>query len=257
MQIKVAIVEDEIAFRSLLKTLFALSEDARVVACYGNGQEALMNLSQAKPEVVLIDTTLPSLGAVDLVRRIKTNLPGLRIILLTRIVQETELLEGLSAGADGYLAMSSFTNDPHRVLRAVLSGHVVLSPEAVTILVRQFQRLAVASHRGQQLTRRERQIMNLLATGASNKDIAGVLYVSTATVHLHLHHIYKKLGVPSRTAAVACYLGSRARGGGATTRQPYKAYPAPIFSLRAHACQSRLAARGSALLRFSAVRLRV
>jgi len=205
VQIKVAIVEDDIAFGSLLKTLLILSSAAEVVACYLSAREALDQLPQTKAHVVLIAATLEGAGGVDLVRRLKATIPQLKIIVLTNSIEEAELLDGLSAGAEGYILKSSFPNEVRGTLSAVLSGQFSLAPQAVTILAKKFQQLAVASRVSKRLTRRERQVISLLATGASNKEIAAALFISQATTHLHLRNIYEKLAVHSRAAAVTAY----------------------------------------------------
>jgi DNA-binding NarL/FixJ family response regulator len=207
MNISVSIVEDNAQVRVSLAKLIDSSPGYRCVSQHGSAEDALVEIPKIRPEVVLMDINLPGLNGVECVRRLKPQLPGTQIIMLT-VYQNTEhIFNALTAGATGYLLKQT---PPAELLAAIKEVHAGGSPMSSHIarkIVQSFQHPAPASAEAQSLSPREAEVLDLLAKGFLYKEIAEQMKVSYATVHTHIRHVYEKLHVRSRTEAVAKHLG--------------------------------------------------
>jgi len=208
MSIAVSIVEDDPQVRSSLAKLIDSSPGYRCVSRHGSAENALEEIPRIKPDVTLMDINLPGLNGVECVRRLKPQLPGTQIIMLT-VYQNTEhIFNALTAGATGYMLKQT---PPAELLLAIKEVHAGGSPMSSHIarkIVQSFQQPPPAplSAEAQSLSPREAEVLDLLAKGFLYKEIAEQMKVSYATVHTHIRHIYEKLHVRSRTEAVAKHL---------------------------------------------------
>jgi DNA-binding NarL/FixJ family response regulator len=199
---KVAIVEDSRSTRQSLEAVINLSPDYRCVCACASAEEALRELPKHQPEIVLMDIHMPGMTGVKCVPLLKNLLPQVRVIMIT-VYRNPDLIFGaLRAGACGYLLKRS---SPEQVLSAIREAHEGGAPmtgEIARQVIAYFQSQTRAQDEVEKLTAREREVLEFLAKGYSNKEIAARLSVSVAAIRWHLTHIYQKLHVQSRTEAV-------------------------------------------------------
>ena len=204
--ISVAIVEDNETVRQTLNELIEATPGFRCVCTCATGKEALVEIPRAKPDVVLMDIHLPGESGIVCTARLKERLPDLQVIILT-VYKDIELIfQALKAGASGYLLKRAPTEDILRALKEVRSGGAPMTGEIARLIVQSFQTPSTRGSDMQGLTRRELEILELLAEGISNKEIATRIGISFETVRTHLGHIYEKLHVQGRTEAVTRFL---------------------------------------------------
>jgi DNA-binding NarL/FixJ family response regulator len=200
---KVAIVEDSKATREGLEAVINLSPDYRCVCACASAEEALIELPKHQPEIVLMDIHQPGMSGVKCVAQLKNLLPRVRVIMIT-VYRNPDLIFGaLRAGACGYLLKRS---DPAEVLDAIREakeGGAPMTGEIARQVIAYFQSQTVVEDEVEKLTAREREVLEYLAKGHSNKEIAARLSVSVPAIRWHLTHIYQKLHVQSRTQAVS------------------------------------------------------
>ena len=206
--ISVAIVEDNETVRQTLSELIEATPGFRCVCTCATGKEALVEIPRAKPDMVLMDIHLPGESGIVCTARLKERLPDLQVIILT-VYKDIELIfQALKAGASGYLLKRAPTEDILRALKEVRSGGAPMTGEIARLIVQSFQTPSTRGSDMQGLTRRELEILELLAEGISNKEIATRIGISFETVRTHLGHIYEKLHVQGRTEAVTRFLKS-------------------------------------------------
>ena len=206
MNISVSIVEDDPEVRGSLARLINSSPGYRCVSEHASVENALQEIPEVNPEVVLMDINLPGLSGVECARRLKPVLPATQIIMLT-VYQNTEnIFNALAAGATGYLLKQTPPADLLVAIREVHDGGSPMSSHIARKIVQSFQQPAPAAREAQTLSPREAQVLDLLAKGYLYKEIADTMKVTYATVHTHIRHIYEKLHVRSRTEAVAKHL---------------------------------------------------
>lgn len=203
---KVSIVEDDDEVRQSLVVLINGSEGFRCVSAHRSAEEALAGIPPVQPDVALLDINLPRQSGIDCVRQLKAQLPNLHCLMLT-MYEDTDLIfKSLTAGASGYLLKRT---PPARLLDAILEvqhGGAPMSGKIARVVVQYFQQLKGPDPTMETLTRRERELLDLLAKGHRYKEIAETLGISFDTVRAHLRNIYDKLQVRSRTEAVVKYL---------------------------------------------------
>ena len=210
MSIRVSIVEDNNRVRTSLARLIELSDGFKCVSEHSTGEEALASLPGAKPEVVLMDINLPGINGVECVRQLKPVLPDAQIVMLT-VYENTDLIfQALSAGATGYLLKQTPPAELLTAIREVRSGGSPMTGHIARKVVASFQQSGNSSKEFENLTPREKEVLDYLAKGFLYKEIADAMTISYDTVHTHIRKIYEKLHVRSRTEAVAKHLG---RGG--------------------------------------------
>jgi DNA-binding NarL/FixJ family response regulator len=202
--IKVSIVEDNDRFRESLSVLIEGSPGFRCVGAHRTTEAALERIPVEKPDIVLMDIELPKRSGIECVWELKQRLPRLPIMMLTAYDDPEKIFNSLRAGACGYLLKRT---PPAELLTAIAELHRGGSPMSTQIA----RRVVASLHQKQApakeaaLTEREGQILEHLAKGFSNKEIANLLNLSLDTVRTHLRHIYEKLHVHSRTEALARY----------------------------------------------------
>lgn len=199
---KVAIVEDNRTTREGLETIVNLSSDFKCVATCPTAEEALEVLPRVKPELVLMDIQLPNMSGVDCVARLKELLPEIKAIMVTVYEDPDRIFRALRAGASGYLLKRSAPDEVLGAMREVQQGGGAMSGEIARKVIGYFREQTTAAAEMDQLTVREREVLELVVHGMSNKEIADRLSVTLAAVRFHLKHIYQKLHVHSRTEVV-------------------------------------------------------
>lgn len=198
---KVAIVEDNRVTREGLKTIVNLSPDFRCVCTCSTAEEALKVLPQHAPEMVLMDIQLPNMSGVDCVARLKELLPDLKAIMVTVYEDPDRIFRALRAGASGYLLKRSAPEEVLHAMREVQQGGGAMSGEIARKVIGYFREQTTAKAEVEELTPREREVLELVVHGLSNKEISERLSVTLSAVRFHLKHIYQKLHVHSRTEA--------------------------------------------------------
>lgn len=203
--VRVVIVDDHPVVRAGLRAVLGAREDIEVVADLARGEDLLAELARgATLDVVLMDLQLgpDALGGAEITRRVRAA-GGPPVVVVTTYDSDADIVAALDAGASGYLLKDAPTEDLVAAVRAAAAGRTTLDPAVQERLVDRLRSPATA------LTTREVEVLERLAQGDSNEAIAAALFLSRATVKTHLVHIYDKLGVTSRTAAVA---RARSRG---------------------------------------------
>jgi DNA-binding NarL/FixJ family response regulator len=198
MAIRVLLVDDHPIVRAGLRSLFPSGQDVEIVGEAATGDEAVALARHLRPEVVLCDLRLgDGIDGVEVTRRLRALDGPPAVVMLTTFDRDAEILGAVEAGAAGYLLKDSAAHDIVAAIRAAASGQFVLSPELTSRMANVMRAPRVT------LTDRELEVLRLLGTGASNREIAKALFVSEATVKTHLVHVFAKLGVESRSRAVA------------------------------------------------------
>jgi DNA-binding NarL/FixJ family response regulator len=198
----VAIVEDNRTTREGLETIVNLSKDFRCIRTCSTAEEALKVLPDIKPDLVLMDIQLPNMSGVECVAQLKELLPAVKAIMVTVYEDPDRIFRALRAGASGYLLKRSTPEEVLHAMREVQQGGGAMSSEIARKVIGYFQEQTAAKAKVDDLTQREREVLELVVHGLSNKEIAERLSVTAEGVRWHLKHIYQKFHVHSRTEAV-------------------------------------------------------
>lgn len=202
MEIRVSIIEDHADTRNMLALLIGEAPNFDCVGSFENGEDALRELPQLATDVVLVDIHLPGISGIDCVRELKQIMPNTEFIMCTSIEDSDSVFNALKAGASGYL---SKTTSPSKILDALQDAYNGGSPMSSSIarkVVGYFQKKESTTADFEKLTAREKEILDYLSKGYRYKEIAGLLFLSIETVRKHIHNIYQKLQVSSRTDAL-------------------------------------------------------
>lgn len=212
--IRVAVVEDDGQLRQTLESFLNRTPGMCFVAGYGSAEEAMEKVLGDKPDVVLMDIRLPGMSGVECVGRLREILPSAKAVMLTAYEDDDDVFQSLAAGAFGYLVKSVESARLREAIREAYRGGSPISGSVARKLVEFFQHPAAEESEAgtlETLSRREGEILGLLAQGHAYKQIADALNISINTICTHIKRIYEKLHVHSRTEAVRIYLG-RGRG---------------------------------------------
>jgi DNA-binding NarL/FixJ family response regulator len=205
--IKIAIVEDSRTTREALRTIVDLSPDYRCVGAYETAEEALRLLPKQAPEVVLMDIQLPNMSGIECVANLKRLLPEVLVIMVTVYEDPDRVFSALRAGASGYLLKRSAPEEVINAIRDVQQGGAPMSGGIARKVIQYFRDQSATVVEVDNLTAREKEVLELVANGFNNKEVAGRLHVSVDAVRWHLKHIYAKLHVHSRTEAALKFRG--------------------------------------------------
>ncbi|WP_209323955.1 response regulator [Brevibacterium renqingii] len=197
MTIRVVLVDDHPVVRAGLKSVIDAPEHIAVVGEVGSGEEALVRVDELDPDVVLCDLRLgEGIDGIEVTRRLRARPKPPAVLILTTFDNDSEIVGALNAGAAGYLLKDIDPSDISTAIEKASRGETYLPPEISSKVI------AAMRNPGPKLTRREREVVKLLATGASNAQIAQELFVTEATVKSHLVNVFTKLGVDSRARAI-------------------------------------------------------
>jgi DNA-binding NarL/FixJ family response regulator len=196
--VRLLITDDHPVVRAGLRGMLSGEPDFEVVGEATNGKEALALIGELRPDVVLMDLRMPEMDGVTAISHIKTEYPETQILVLTTYESDADILRAIETGATGYLLKDAPREDLFGAIRLAAEGK---SPLAPTVATRIMQRMRGDSEE-EALSTREIEVLELVARGTSNKEIAKQLWVSETTVKSHMLHIFDKLGVADRTAAV-------------------------------------------------------
>lgn len=200
--IKVAIVEDDVRFRKSLRRVIESKPGLACIAEYGTGAEAIERIPQDFPEVVLMDLNLPDCSGAEVTARIKSQLPDISVVILTVYNDADHIFKALRSGASGYLLKQATASE---ILEAVTEAHrggAPMTSEIARKVIAAFHEPKPAPAATEALAPRELEILELVANGYANKEIADKMAITLSTVCWYLHEIYKKLHVQSRVQAV-------------------------------------------------------
>ncbi len=206
-KLRLLLVDDQVLFREGLSTLLALQPDIEIVGDASNGEEAILAVQRHRPEVILMDLRMPVMDGVTATRKILSLHPEIRVIVLTTFEDDEQVFAALQAGATGYLLKASPSGKVIDAIRSAAAGESVLQPSVAAKLIAEFNRLSNREERtvtqplAEPLSPREIEVLRLLASGCSNKEIASRLNIAEGTVKNHMTNVLGKLGVLDRTQA--------------------------------------------------------
>jgi DNA-binding NarL/FixJ family response regulator len=194
-RIRILCVDDHPLMREGIAAVIRNEPDMQLVAEAASGREAIATFREHRPDVTLMDLRLPDIGGIDAMIAIRSDFPDARVIMLTTFEGDAEIQRALEAGAQGYMLKSMPRKQLVEMVRRVHGGRKQIQPEVAAQL---------AEHLGSEpLSKREIEVLEKIAEGNRNSDIAGLLFISEETVKGHIKHIMEKLGAGDRTEAVA------------------------------------------------------
>ena len=199
-EIRILLADDHNVMRAGLKLLLESHPGFKVISEASDGNQAVVNAAAAKPDVAVLDIAMPNLNGIEAAQRISAQLPQTAIIILSMHSDEGYVLRALKSGARGYLLKDSAESDLIQAIKAVSEGKAFFSPEISKVLAEDYVReinIRGADDRYDLLTSRERELLQLLVEGKSNKDIAGSLNLSLYTVETHRRNLQTKLNLHS------------------------------------------------------------
>jgi NarL family two-component system response regulator YdfI len=204
--IRVLIADDHMVVREGLRAILEAAPDLLPVGEATDGAEAVQLVGEKTPDVVLMDLRMPGMDGIEAIRQISAQYPEVQVVILTTYDEDDYIVRGLRAGARGYLLKDSGRKVLFEAIRAAARGESLLPPEVVAKVVANLQ--SPQAVQTEMLSKRENQVLDLLAQGAPNKEIAIELSISERTVKAHVTSIFNKLGASSRAEAVAIALRS-------------------------------------------------
>ena len=203
MSISVSIVEDDAPARGILTEWVRSADGLKCVGVHDCAESALTALPQENPSVVLMDINMPGISGIECVRRLKTQMLNTQFVMLTVYEDPDHIFKALTAGASGYLLKRSPRAELLAAIKDVQAGGSPVSSNIARKIVQSFQRFNASPTETENLSPREREVLELLARGYLYKEIADSLHISVPTVNSHIRRIYEKLHVRSRSQAVA------------------------------------------------------
>jgi DNA-binding NarL/FixJ family response regulator len=203
MPISVAIIEDDAPARKILAQWVSRADGFRCLGDYGSAEAALEGLPRDKPDVALMDINLPGMSGIECAGKLKQLLPGTQIVILTVYEDADHIFRALAAGASGYLLKQTPRSELLGALEEVHRGGSPMTSNIARKVVQSFQQLRPSSPESEELSPREREVLDLLARGYLYKEIADGLNISVPTVNTYIRRVYEKLHVRSRAQAVA------------------------------------------------------
>ncbi|KQS93554.1 response regulator transcription factor [Chryseobacterium sp. Leaf394] len=202
MSISIAIVEDEKNYNNALKKVIDYQDDMKVIAQFFNGKNALDDLSLYSPDVVMMDIQLQDMLGIDVISKIKKDLPKTQFIMCTSFEDDEKVFSSLKAGATGYLVKGESMDKILSSIRDVYSGGAPMSFSIARKVLSHFERKNTDQNDCEELTKRETEIVELLSAGLLYKEIADKIFISIDTVKKHVGNIYRKLHVNNKVEAI-------------------------------------------------------
>jgi DNA-binding NarL/FixJ family response regulator len=199
-KIRVLLVDDHTILRDGIRLLLSSQEDIEVVGEAGDGEEAIVKARELKPDVILMDISLPKVNGIEATKLIKAERPESKILILTMHEDEEYVFPLLAAGASGYILKKTASSELISALRAVAEGNAFLHPAIAKTVLEKYRQGQPASVAGgpDGLTEREVEVLRLIAQGLSNREIADRLFISIKTVQAHRSNIMEKLNLHDR-----------------------------------------------------------
>lgn len=210
MNISVAIVEDNNDIRLALEQIIESAADYTLAGSCSSGEEALINLPFLKPDVVLMDISLGGINGIEVVRNLKSSHPDILFMMCTIYDEDEKIFEALTAGASGYILKKTSPSKLLESIKELFEGGAPMSSQIARKVVEAFKNKPVTTVAGSVLdvlSRREKEILEMLSTGLLYKEISEKLFISPETVRKHLYHVYEKLHVTNRVEAVNKFFG--------------------------------------------------
>jgi len=202
MGVRILIADDHGLVRAGLRALLNDEADLEVVGEAADGEEALQRASQLKPDLVLMDISMPGTGGIEAARRIRSEAPAARILMMTVHEDEGLLQESIRAGASGYIVKRALESELIDAIRAVCQGHLYVHPTMTRALLRGTAAVPGEEEPTEPLTPREREVLAFVARGYTNRQIADQLTLSVRTVESHRANLMSKLGLRTRADVV-------------------------------------------------------
>lgn len=204
--IRILLVDDHVVLRAGLRMLLSADAEITIVGEAETGREGVRLAQELRPDVVLMDISMPDMNGIEATRRIKERLPDIAILALTMHEDDQYFFEMLAAGASGYVPKRAAPNDLISAIHAVRNGGMFLFPSVARLLVDDYlhkrDRVNPTTERLEELTEREREVLTLIAEGRNNQEIADALVISVKTVSRHRENIMSKLNLHSRVELV-------------------------------------------------------
>ena len=200
--IRILIVDDHTVVRDGLSAMLGREDDFEVVGEAQNGLEGVEKATMLKPDVVLMDLRMPELDGVEAMRLIREQGPEINFLVLTTFDTDEYIYDAIEAGAKGFLLKDASREELFKAVRAVSRGDSLIEPSVAARVLNRFAQLSRESAPQELLSARERQVLDLLAKGSANKEIATSLSLSESTIKTHVANIFNKLEVNDRTSAV-------------------------------------------------------
>ncbi|ADZ22470.1 Response regulator (CheY-like receiver domain and HTH-type DNA-binding domain) [Clostridium acetobutylicum EA 2018] len=201
---RILVVDDHFVVREGLKLIFELEDEYEVVGEAENGEQALLLIDELKPDVILMDLSMPKMSGLDVLKVLKEKENSIPIIILTTYNEDNLIKEGLSLGAKGYLLKDTTREELIRTVESAFRGELLLQPEVSKVLFNvKKKESTINTSFNASITERELFILQSIARGCKSKEIAFDMGISERTVKAHLTNIYSKLQVSSRSEAVA------------------------------------------------------
>jgi DNA-binding NarL/FixJ family response regulator len=199
--IRVLIVDDHAVVRMGLRTFFDLQPDIEVVGEAADGSEGVAMARRLEPDVVLMDLLMPNMDGITAIGRIKAERPVTEIVTMTSFIEEEKVTAALEAGASGYVLKDAEAEEVAAAVRAAYAGEVHLDPAVARLLAQRMRHRKASDDLVEPLTDREKDVLNLLGQGMSNKEIGTALFITERTARTYVSNILGKLGLASRTQA--------------------------------------------------------
>ncbi|MFP4641984.1 MAG: response regulator [Chloroflexota bacterium] len=200
-KIKVLVVDDHTVVRDGICSLLSLAGDIDVVGEASNGREGLEEISKLLPDIVLMDISMPIMGGLEAIRRIRKEFPDVKSLVLTQYDDKEHVFPAIEAGASGFISKTAASSELASGIRAVYAGESYLSPSVAKLFVEDYQQLALTKDKNdpyEHLTDRERELLKLIVEGYTTQQIAEMLTITPKTVEGHKTSLMNKLGVHSK-----------------------------------------------------------
>lgn len=211
MSIKVMVVDDHDIVREGLRQILEISSDVKVIGEARNGLDCLEQLDHLSPDIIFMDIQMPGISGIETTRLARKKKPGVRVIILTIYHDAEFVTEAIQAGAIGYVLKTVGKDELHKIIRHVMDNHAFIDPLVTSSVIDEIKRDGKVVEKAEKpiFTKRELEVMSGLVAGQTDRTIAAALNISAHTVRSHIKNIFQKLGVGTKSQAVAAILRER------------------------------------------------